>query len=50
MIEIEAAQEVLVGLAAAGMLGGNEARDKFKQVARAQQGASIDLLPTDYAF
>ena len=33
VIEVEAAQEILVGLAGAGMLGGDEARDILRQLA-----------------
>ena len=47
VIEIEAAQEVLVGLAAAGMLGGNQARHNFQQFSNPQQGSNGQVSAPD---
>ena len=43
VIEIETAQEVLVGLASARMLGGDEPGGCLEQFARAQQRANFDI-------
>ena len=38
MIEIEASQKVLIGLAGPGVLGGDHAGDRFQQFRRLQEG------------
>jgi len=43
MIQVEAAQEILVGLARAGMLGRGEARHGLDQFARAKQGTNGEV-------
>ena len=47
VIEFEAAQEVLVGLAGAAVRGDHDARDRFKQRAGAQQRTAFDELRRD---
>ena len=41
VVEVEAAQEILVGLAAAGMRGGDKSRHELEQVAGAQQAGQV---------
>ena len=50
MIEVEAAQEILVGLAAARMLGGDEARDDFEQFGDALDRAIFEIDLANDAF
>ncbi len=50
MIEIEAAQEILVGLAAARMLRGHKAWYKLEQITTALQRAALDLFLPNAAF
>ena len=50
MVEIEAAQEVLVGLAVAGVLGNDHAGDGFQRFCRPQQGAVGQLPAADGPF
>lgn len=45
VIEIEAAQKVLVGLALAGVLGDDQARNDFQRLAGPREGHCIDLGP-----
>ena len=49
VIEIEAAQEILVRLAGAAVLGDDHARDVFQHFARPQQRAIVDELRGDDA-
>nr|WP_243453531.1 hypothetical protein [Polymorphobacter multimanifer] len=50
VIEVEAAQEILIGLAAARMLGRNEAGHNLKQFPGALQRTSIEIGAADPAF
>src|SRR5690606_30931950 len=50
VVEIEAAQEVLVGLAAARVLGGDEAGRRFEQLAGAKQRADLYVGAGNAAF
>jgi hypothetical protein len=49
VVEVEAAQEVLVGLARAGVPGGDDARSVLDQVAGAQAQALAELGRTGHA-
>jgi hypothetical protein len=50
VIEIEAAQEILVGLAGARMLNGDEPRDDLQQLRDAQQGPHRKVGATHRTF
>jgi hypothetical protein len=50
VVEVEAAQEVLVGLAPARMLGGDQSGRGLEDLARAQQRADLDVGPGDAAL
>ena len=50
VVEIEAAQKILVGLAVAGVLGDDHAGHRFEDFSRAQQGAAGQLFGGDGAF
>ena len=47
MVEIEAAQEILVGLAIAAVLCGDEAGHDFEHFGRTRQRTILDLLAGD---
>ena len=49
VVEVEAAQEVLVGLAVAGVLGDQQAGHPFEDVGRAQRRSSLDAGGVDRA-
>ena len=49
VIEVETAQEKLVGLALATVLGGDQPGRRFEQLARAVHGAHLQLLLIDAA-
>ena len=48
MVEIEAAQEILVGLALAAMLGDDQPRHDLERFAHAIDGLLLDLLTGDH--
>ncbi len=50
VVEVEAAQEVLVRLAAARVLGGDQAGDDFEQLGHAEQGAHGQVGAADGAL
>ena len=50
VVQIKAAQEVLVGLAAAGVLSGDEARNHFQQLGHPQQRADRQVGAAHRAF
>jgi hypothetical protein len=50
VIEVEAAEEILVGLAATGMLGGDQARRCLEQLTGAKQRSDLDVRPGDAAL
>jgi hypothetical protein len=50
MIEVEAAQEILIGLAFARMLGGDEAGDVFGKFGDARDRAVLEIGISDYPF
>ena len=50
VVEVEAAQEILVGLAAARMLRGDQAGDDFEQFADALQRAGVEIGAPDMAL
>ncbi len=50
VVKIETAQEILVGLAVAGVLGDDHAGNGFQHFSRAQQGSISQLLGGDGAF
>jgi hypothetical protein len=50
VIEVEAAQKILVGLAGAGMLGGNQAGHVFRQLADARDRLGSEIGIADNAF
>ena len=50
MVEVEAAQEVLVGLAVTRVLGDDDPRHEFQHLARAQRGAGGQQFGTDHAL
>jgi hypothetical protein len=50
VVEVEAAQEILIGLAVAGVLGDDHAGDRFQRLGRAQQGTVGELLVGDLPF
>ena len=45
MVQVEAAQEILIGLAAARMLDGNHSRHRLEQLRHAQQRRTASRLP-----
>ena len=47
MVEIEAAQKILVGFALSGMLGDDQARHDLKRLAGPQEGHGINLGAAD---
>ena len=47
MVEIEAAQKILVGFALAGMLGDDQAGHDFKRLAGAREGHGVHLRAAD---
>jgi hypothetical protein len=49
VVEVEAAQEILVRLARAAMLGDDHSRDVFQHFAGAEQRAVVDELWRDHA-
>jgi len=49
VVEVEAAQEILVGLAVAGMLRDDQARHHFERLAGAQDGHRRQALAGDHA-
>jgi hypothetical protein len=50
VVEVETAQEVLVGLARPGMLDGDQAGHGFQQLGHAQQGSHGQVGATDRAL
>ena len=50
MVEVEAAQEVLVGLAVAAVLRHDEARNGLQQLAGAQHRTGFELRARDRAL
>jgi len=44
VVEVEAAQEILVGFAVAAVLGDDEPRHHFQHLARAQQRTALEFL------
>ena len=50
VVEVEAAQEVLVGLAAARVLGGDGAGHGLDQLAGAELGSTLEVLPAGRAL
>ncbi len=50
VIKIESAQEILIGFAAARMLGRDQPRYEFEQITGAQHGASVNFLTANHPF
>ena len=50
VVEVEAAQKVLVGFAITTVLGDDDARHKLQHLGRAQRGAVFNQLGSDHAL